>query len=68
MSRVLTYIKNQMSIYMIFLMLVSSYIMIFNDARTLKQVKLNKEARFSFWGGIVYAVLALVGIIASIFM
>lgn len=65
---IITYIKGQFSGYTIFLILLSSYIMIFNDSRQLKQVKLKREARFSFLGGIAYAALALTFLFISIFV
>lgn len=64
---IIAYIKRQFSGYMIFLMFLSSYIMIFNDSRQLKQAKLKREARFSFLGGVAYAALTLIAILISIF-
>lgn len=58
MVKILEFISERFSVYMIMLILLGSWMMSFVDRGQLKRKGLKREARFSLMMGIVYAVIA----------
>jgi hypothetical protein len=54
--------------YVVLLMLISSYILIIRDRREMKSKNLKKEARFAFVSGITYAIIAVIIAFLQIFL
>lgn len=53
-------LRENFTLYTLFLMLLSSAFLIFIDRPELKRKNLNKESKFAYISGIVYAVVGIV--------
>lgn len=65
MENLVDYIRSRFSGYTVGLFILCSIILLFIDSRELRQNDLNREALFSTISGIVYALIAVLGIILS---
>lgn len=60
MKVIVLFLQRHFTLYMLFLMLMSSAFLIFIDRRELEGKNLKRESRFAYAAGIVYAVLGIV--------
>jgi hypothetical protein len=60
MGSIAVFLSNHFTGYMLFVVLMSSYVLYFMDKKQLKDAGLKGEASFAKIAGIVYAVLGVV--------